>query len=182
MPGTAETTLARVLGGPEKYQMQYTVPVELSDEGQQRVVDAVRRVTGHHGKVEEVMGSLEWQTVGELSVIHVTVRPGDGRTTLSVIAERGPAGLLQLGLPMIAGLIGIGITGAIIEPTSAAGVIGVVAGSLGTAFITARTIWATTTKSFRIKLRDLMGAASRTADESAKVSNTGIDRPSNPDT
>ncbi len=169
LPAEPRSTAARILGGPDKYQMQYSVPVELSSEGQRKVIDAVRQATGHHGKVEEVMGSLEWQTVGEVSVIQMTVSPSEGSTTVRVLVNRGPAGGLQYGLTMVAGFAGMGIVGAILEPTTAAGIIGVVVGTLGTAAITARTIWATTTKSFRKKLNHLMSAASRAADEAAEA-------------
>jgi hypothetical protein len=165
LPATDTSALTRFFGGPSTYQMEYTVAGELSKEDLGRVVDAVRRATGHHGKVEEVLGSFDWQTVGELNQIHVTVSPREGQTSLRVIGDRGPAAGLTFLLPGLAGLVSIGIVGAIIEPTTVAGVAGVIAGCLSGGFLTGRTLWVATTKSFRRKLRDLMSAASRAVDD-----------------
>jgi hypothetical protein len=167
LPLGADNTTARILGGPSKYQMEYTASGQLSEADLGRVIDAIRRATGQQGKVTEVFGSLEWQTVGEVSQIHVTVSPRDKQTSLKVMGDRGATGALLFGIIGIAGgLVSTGIAGAIIEPTSVAGVVGLVTGCLGTGFLTARTIWATTAKGFRSKLRDLMTAASKAIDES----------------
>ncbi|UCC82111.1 MAG: hypothetical protein JSW46_14085 [Gemmatimonadota bacterium] len=168
-PVAGEGALVRLFGGPSLYQMQYTAAGEISRDSLTRVVDAIRRVTGHQGKVTEVLGSLEWETVGELSLIHVTVSPLEGQTVVRVLANRGPAGGLTYFLPGVVGLLGIGIIGAITEPTTAVGITSLVAGCLGGAFLTARTIFKTTTKRFRSKLRDLMDATSRAIDETLET-------------
>lgn len=96
----------------------------------------------------------------------MTVSPREGETSLKVIADRGPAGALVFGLLGAGGgLVSMGIVGAVIEPTSVAGVAGVVAACLGGGFFAARTVWATATKAFNARLRNLMGAASRAVDE-----------------
>ena len=170
LPTTAETTAARIFGGPSKYQLEYRAPGQLSKEDLGRVIDAVRQATGHQGKVTEVPGSLEWRTEGELSQIHLTVSPREGETSVKVIADRGPAGALVFGLLGAGGgLVSMGIVGAIIEPTSVFGVSGIVAACLGGALFTARTVWVTTTKGFRSRLRGLMGATSKAIDESVEA-------------
>ncbi len=180
VPATAESAAARFFGGPQKYRLEHIAQGELSREGLSRVVDAIRRSTGQQGKLEEALGSLEWQTVGELSQIHVTVSPRGDETSVQVIGDRGAAGAVLIVLPMIAGAVGIGITGAIIEPTSLVGTAAVVAAPLTAAFLAARTIWATTTKRFAQKLRDLMDTTSRSVEENVQAPRLP-DEPSEPD-
>lgn len=169
MLSVEESTAAKVLGGPSLYQMEYTATGEISREGLTRVVHAVRRVTGNQGKVTEVLGSLEWESVGETSQIHVTVTPRDGQTTLRVLANRRATGVILYMVPGTVGLLSIGIIGGIIEPTTFAGVASIVAGCLGGAFLTSRTIFKTTAGRFQSKLRDLMSATSRAVDETLKL-------------
>lgn len=169
LPAAGEGKLARLLGGPSLYQMEYTATGEISRDGLSRVVDAIRRVTNHQGKVTEVLGSLEWQTVAETTQIHVTVSPREGQTAVRVLANRGGTGFLLYFLSSVVGFISIGIIGAITEPTTAVGITSLVAGCLGTAFLTARTTFKTTTMRFRSKLRDLMDATSRAVDETLET-------------
>ncbi len=174
---TEESAAARLFGGPQKYRMEYIARGELSRDDLSRVVDAIRRSTGHQGKLKEALGSMEWQTVGELSQINVTVSPHEGETSIQIIGDRGAASAVLFIVPIVVGAIGIGITGAILEPTGVAGIAGVVAGPLAAAFLTARTIWATTTKRFRKKLRGLMDAVSRTVDENVQIPAPGREPP-----
>lgn len=170
LPATEESAAARFFGGPQRYRLEYTARGELSRDGLNRVVDSIRRTTGHQGKLEEALGSMEWQTVGELSQIAVRVSPHEGETSIQIIGDRSAASAVLFIVPMVIGAIGIGITGAVVEPTSVAGIVGVITGPLTAAFLTGRTIWATTTKRFRRKLRDLMDAVSRTVDENVQIS------------
>jgi hypothetical protein len=165
LPAAGAGALVRVFGGPGLYQMEYTATGEISRDGLTRVVDAIRRVTGHQGKVTEVLGSLEWETVGELSQIHVTVSTVEGQTAVRVLANRELAGALTYFLSGVVGLIGMGIIGAITEPTTVLGITSLVAGCLGGAFLTSRTLFKSTAKRFSSKLRDLMGAMSGAVDE-----------------
>jgi hypothetical protein len=170
LPTTTVSTAARVLGGPSKYQMEYTVPGELSKEDFGRVIDAIRQATGKTGKVDEVLGSLEWQTVGETSQVHVTVSSREQQTTVIVMADRGATGAIVFGvIGTLGGVVSTGIAGGIIEPTTVAGVVALLAACLGGGFLTARTIWATTGKGFRSMLCNLMAATSKAIDERVKA-------------
>ncbi|UCC72998.1 MAG: hypothetical protein JSV86_00045 [Gemmatimonadota bacterium] len=153
--------------------MEHTATGEISRDGLTRVVDAIRRVTGHQGKVSEVLGSLEWQTVGETSQIHVTVTPREGQTAVRVLANRGPTGALLYFLLGVAGLISMGVIGAIIQPTTVVGIASLVAGCLGGSFLTSRTIFKSTTTRFRSKLRDLVSATTRAVDETLELESGG---------
>lgn len=177
IPATEESAAARFFGGPQRYRMEYTARGELSRDGLNRVVDSIRRSTGHQGKLEEALGSMEWQTVGELSQIAVRASPHEGETSIQIIGDRGAASAALFIVPLVVGAIGIGVTGAIVEPTSVAGIVGVVAGPLTAAFLTGRTIWATTTRRFRKRLRDLMDAVSRTVDENVQTPAAGAEPP-----
>jgi hypothetical protein len=168
LPTSSESTAARLLGGPQTYQLEYRVDAELPRERLSRVVDAIRQATGHQGKVTEALGSTEWETVGQLSQVHVTVSPREGETSVRLIADRGAAGVFLFVVPMSLGAIAIGIVGAIIEPTGAAEIIAVVATPLATGFLTARTLWAATTKAFKKKLQGLLEATSKAVDENLR--------------
>lgn len=162
VPRTGAGKMARLFGGPSVYQMEYSVAGEFPKDDFGKVVDAIRRITGHQGQVTEVLGSLEWQTVGEVSQILVTVSPRDGLTSVKILANRGPAAVLTFVFPGLAGLIGIGIAGAIIEPSTVPGVLSIIVAALGGAFLTSRTIWKATTARFRTRLRELMASLSTT--------------------
>jgi hypothetical protein len=162
------STLARVFGGPTTYELLHASEGEVPREEYGKVVEAIRRATSHQGDVTELLGSLEWKTVGEPSQIHVTVSPREGHTAVRVFADRGPAGLLTYLLPGIAGLLAIGIGGAILEPNTVVGVGLLIGASLGSALVTGRTIWKATTARFRSRLGNLMGNLSQVVDESAQ--------------
>ena len=161
--------------------MEYTAPGHLSKDDFGRVLDAIRQATGNTGKVDEVLGSLEWQTVGETSQVHVTVSSREDQTTVKVLADRGATGAILFGvIGTVGGFVSMGIAGAIIEPTTVAGVVGLVSACLGGGFLTARTIWTATGKGFRSKLRNLMASTSKAIDESVKAPELPGDRSETP--
>ncbi len=166
VPRTAGGKIVRLFGGPSLYQMEYTAKGEVPREDMGKLVDAIRQVTGHQGEVTEVLGSLEWKTVGEVSQILVTVSPRDGQTSVKILANRAGAGVLTFLFPGLAGLVSIGIAGAIIEPSTVTGVLSIIVAAVGGAFLTSRTIWTTTTSRFRARLHELMGALSTTVEHS----------------
>jgi hypothetical protein len=170
LPTTTESLETRIFGIPSKYQMEYTAPGRLPKEEFGRVIDAIRQATGHTGKVGEVLGSLEWETVGETSQIHVTVSSREEQTTVKVMADRGPTGAVHFGvIGLIGGLLSMGVAGAIIRPDTVAGVVALVSACMGGSFLAARTIFITTGRGFRSKLRNLMVSATKVIDESVKA-------------
>jgi hypothetical protein len=70
-------------------------------------------------------------------------------------------------LPGIAGLLAIGIGGAVLEPNTVVGVGSLIGASLGGALVTGRTIWKTTTARFRVRIGKLMRGLPQAVDESA---------------
>lgn len=170
LPRTTTSRLARVFGGPSKYQLEYSAAEEISRDDFGKIVDAIRKAAGHQGEVSEVLGSLEWKTVGELSQIHVTVSPRDGQTFVRVLADRGPAGALTFIFPGLAGILGFVIAGAITEPSTALEILSLAAIAMSGAFLTARTIWKTTTSRFRPRLLNIMQAVSGAVESSLQSS------------
>ena len=166
VPRTDEGKMVRFFGGPSLYQMEYTAKGEIPREDMGKLVDAIRHVTGHQGEVTEVLGSLEWKTVGEVSQILVTVSPRDGQTSVKILANRGGAGVLTFLFPGFAGLVSIAIAGAIIEPSTVPGVLSIIVAAVGGAFLTSRTIWKATTSRFRARLHELMASLSTTVEHS----------------
>lgn len=173
VPRTHEGKMVRLFGGPGLYHMEYSVEGEIAKDDFGTMVDAVRRVTGHQGQVTEVLGSIEWKTVGEVSQLLVSVSPRDGRTIVKIMANREPAAILTFLFPGLAGLIGIGIAGAIIEPSTVPGVLSIIVAAVGGAFLTSRTIWKATTARFRARLHELMTSLSTTAERALKAPKEG---------
>ncbi len=89
---------------------------------------------------------------------------------MRVIADRGGVAFLVYFLSTVGWLIGMGISGAVLEPSTAPAVIALVTGALGGAFVTARSLWKTTTARFRSQLSNLMGGLTRAVDESLRDS------------
>ena len=125
------------------------VPGRLPPEEMGRILEQIRRAAEHQGEAAEVLGGVEWKTVGELSAINVNISPRGDSTSIQIVGDRGPAGGITFVFPTAAAALLIGALGASFEPTSAAGILSLVTGTLGAGFITARTIWSSGTKKFR---------------------------------
>ena len=181
LPATTPGRAARFFGGTDKYRMEYTAPGVLSKDDFGRVIDAVRQATGNTGKVSEVLGALEWETVGWTSPIHVTVSSREEKTTIKVMADRGPTGAIHFGvIGIVGGFLSMGIAGAIIQPETLPGIVGLVAACFSGGLLAARTLWTTTGKGYRSILRRLMAGASKAIDDSVKPAQLPGDRSKTP--
>lgn len=158
---------ARVFGGPANFDAQYEARGELPREQYGDVVEAIRRVTGRSGKVSEVLGGLEWKSVGDTTQLTVTVRPGNGGTKVQILADRGGSALLAYLFPSMGALIGGAIAGATIEPGVGLGV-AIMGTAAAAGFATARTIWATATRRFRRKFSALVDAVTTHVERGAQ--------------
>ncbi len=166
LPEHNRDRLVTLFGGPTKYRLEQTLTGRVSEEDLSRILQAIRRVATHQGKTEHVLDSLEWQTVGEVSQVFVNVSARDDGTTIEVVGDRGPAGVLTFLPPAMVSLIGSLVLGSTFEPSAALGV--AIAGVLGGTFIVARTVWNRTGAAFRKKLGTIMDEASRTAEGALK--------------
>ena len=161
---------AKIFGGPDKYHLNCEIPGSLPPEEMGRILEEIRRAAEHQGEASEVLGGVEWKTVGELSAINVNISPRGDSTSVQIVGNRGPAGGVTFVFPMMASGILVGILGASFEPTSAAGIISLVTGTLGAGFLTARTIWSTTSRTFRKRLTGLMDQVSQAVERTARPS------------
>jgi hypothetical protein len=158
---------AAIFGGPDKYHLDCEVPGTLPAEEMGRILEEIRRAAEHQGEASEVLGGVEWKTVGELSAINVNISPRGDSTSIQIVGNRGPAGGLTFIFPMMGAGVLVGVLGAIFEPTSAAGVVSLVTGTLGAGFLTARTIWSSSTRKFRKRLTRLMDRVSLAVERTA---------------
>jgi hypothetical protein len=160
---------AAIFGGPSKYHLEFEIPGTLPPEERGRILEVIRRMAEHQGEAKEVLGGVEWKTVGELSAINVNVSPRGDRTSIQIVGDRGPAGGATFIFPMAAAAILMGALGGTLEPTSVAGIVSLVTGMLGGGFLVARTIWVRGSKKFRRKLTGIMDALSGTVEEVAQL-------------
>ena len=158
---------AAIFGGPDKYHLDCEIPGTLPAEVMGRILEEIRRAAEHQGEASEVLGGVEWKTVGELSAINVNISPRGESTSIQIVGNRGPAGGLTFIFPMMGAGVLVGVLGAIFEPTSVAGIVSLVTGTLGAGFLTARTIWSSSTRKFRKRLTRLMDRVSLAVEKTA---------------
>jgi hypothetical protein len=103
----------------------------------------------------DVLGALEWKSVGWTNQVHVTVAPRDGKTAVRILADRSATAVLATLFPILGWLIAAGVTASSIDAvglTAAAVVGGAALGAVGTV----RLLWRHTGRSLGHRLRDLM--------------------------
>jgi len=158
---------AAIFGGPGTYHLSFEVPGRLPPEEYRRILELIRKVLEHQGEASEVLGGVEWKTAGQVSVVNVNISPQGDFTSIQIVGDRAGAGALTFTMPMAGGAILMGALGAILEPTTAAGIVALVGGVLGSAFLFARTLWVSSGKRFHRRLTRLMdslsGAVARAA-------------------
>jgi hypothetical protein len=147
---------ASIFGGPSKFHLDCEIPGRLPPGEMGRILGEIRRAAEHQGEASEVLGGVEWKTVGELSAINVNISPRGDSTNIQIVGDRGAAGAVTFVFPMMAAAIMVGWLGAAFEPTSAAGIVSLVTGTLGAGFLAARTLWVSNSRKFRKRLTGLM--------------------------
>jgi len=157
----------KIFGGPEKFHLGCEIPGRLPPEEMGRIVEEIRRAAEHQGEASEVLGGVEWKTVGELSAINVNISPRGDSTSIQIVGNRGPAAGVTFIFPMAASAALVGALGAAFDSDTAVGIISLIGGTLGSGFLFARTVWASGTKKFRKRLTHLMDAVSRSAGQAA---------------
>jgi hypothetical protein len=158
---------AAIFGGPDKYHLDCEIPGSLPPEGIGRILEEIRRAAAHQGEASEVLGGVAWKTVGELSAINVNISPRGESTSVQIVGDRGAAGGATFIFPVMGSAILVGALGAIFEPTSAAGIVSLVTGTLGAGFLTARTLWVRSSRKFKNRLTLLMDTVSRAVERTA---------------
>ncbi|MGW8265100.1 MAG: hypothetical protein ACWGSQ_01965 [Longimicrobiales bacterium] len=168
---------AAIFGSPGTYHLEFEVPGRLLPEEYSRLLDLIRRIMEHQGEASEVLGGVAWKTVGQLSIVNVNISPRGESTSIQIVADRGGAGALTFTFPVAGAAVLTGALGAIFEPTTAVGIVGLVGGLLGSGFLFARTLWVSQGKKFHRRLTRLMdelsGAVGRAALPSGTPSSEG---------
>jgi len=157
----------RIFGGPGTYHLSFQAPGRLPPEAYRAILELIRRTLEHQGEVAEVLGGVEWKTVGEVSAINVNISPRGGSTSIQIVGDRGAAGAITFIFPMIGSAILMGALGGALQPESAAGIVGLIAGTLGGGFLFARTLYVTQGRKFRRRLARLMEGLSGAVEAAA---------------
>jgi hypothetical protein len=160
LPEKQLSLVARATGGPTRYRLEHSGPTVEKDD-LSRILDVIRRETGHHGKVTNELDGITWETVGEVSQVHVSLAPRDGGTEVRLTVNRDAAFMLTWFFSVLGALVGAGITGAIVEPATVLGGVGIVGAALGGGLTLARTLWGRSTKAVREKTHRLMEMLTR---------------------
>lgn len=163
-----ESPVHALLGGPTRYRLEASVSGWLPEERLPHVLDAIRRAADHHGEADSELGSLAWKTVGEVSQLHVVVRPEGDRASVQLSADRSGAFILTWFLSVAGGMVGAGIIGAITEPTTLLGGVSLFAGMTAAGLGTARTLWARGTRRFRTRFSGLFHAVRQAVESSTE--------------
>ena len=150
----------KLLGGPRSHHVSDTFARTLTAAQQVELLDVIRGAVRHSGEVREVMGSLEWRTVGRMSQTTVTINSDDDSVAVRVFNDLSGIAVLTW-VPAI--VIGLGVGGIVVDTLQPSLLVTVsilgVAAAVGAGV--ARTIWSATTGFFR-------GRTERLRDEIAR--------------
>lgn len=159
-----------VFGMPGKVSMEFEVPGRLPPEELGRILELIRKEVGQQGETKEVLGGVEWKTVGDVSAVHVNLSPRGDSTSVQIVGDRSAAGALSFTFPIAGSAVLIGALGGAFEPSSAVGIASLIGGLLGSGFVVGRTIWVTTGRRFQRKLTRLMDHLSEAVERIAQPS------------
>ncbi|NJD19123.1 MAG: hypothetical protein FIA95_07565 [Gemmatimonadetes bacterium] len=155
------TGLTRFLGGSARHRAPASVPAVLAPEAYPAVLDAIRSATGRHGEARETLGSLEWHAADGVTRLYVTVTPGPEATHVVLTADRSGGQAAVWVASIFASLFAVGVTGAIVAPSTVEGGLGLGAGILGAGLLTARTLWASATRRFKERMEGALERITR---------------------
>ncbi len=122
-----------------RFRTRRVVPGTLDAEALGRAIDAIRHELGAQGEVHEELGRTVWTARGDVTATHVTLVTEREHTLVEVSADRAA---LSVVIPTALGLALSGVAGAVIEPSTIAGGVALVAGMTTGAFAAARVAWA----------------------------------------
>ncbi|HSG09082.1 MAG TPA: hypothetical protein VLA36_12040 [Longimicrobiales bacterium] len=146
------TQSSRLWGGPLRHTRRDVVAGTMDPGSLARVVDTIRDAAGQSGEVKEELGRVVWSSIGEPTQIRVSLAPDEDGTGVVVSADRNGAFVLTWTFPVLAGMVGAGITGAIIEPATVAGGVALFGGMTAGGLVVARALWGRSTRAVGRKL------------------------------
>jgi hypothetical protein len=144
-----------------KFHMELFAPAKLSESELAELPSVIRQVLQHQGRVHEVLGTVEWTSVGEPSQIAVVIRPTENGTKIEMSANREGSAVLSFVPTTLGGTLLGAIIGATTEPNVGVGIALMAAtatagASLGWA------IWQRNTAHFKRKMLRLADALRET--------------------
>ena len=154
LPLAGQGVFGRLFGGSVRQETRLVHPAALSRAQLQELVMTIRTVMQHQGRTREVLGAMEWTTVGEVSQVAVTVRTDGGQTVVHVMADRSGAAFVTPLVSIALGAFMAAITGSIIEPGVAGGV-AIMGTGLAGGVAMALALWRRSTREFQRKLARL---------------------------
>lgn len=138
-----------LLGGPLTHHLGDTFARTLTDAERIELVDVIRGVLKHQGEVNEVMGSLEWKTVGRMAQRTVTINSSDESVAVRVFGDLTGIAALTWVASIATGLAAGGIIVDSLQPASLLVGAWILAGWGAVGVGVARTIWSATNRAFR---------------------------------
>lgn len=138
-----------LLGGPLSHHLGDSFARTLTDTERLELLDVIRGALKHQGVINEVMGSLEWKTIGRMDQLKVTITSSDERVAVRVVSDVSGLAALTWVVSIVTGLVAGGIVVFTLQTGSllvAASILGA-GGTVGVGV--ARTIWSATTSAFR---------------------------------
>ena len=147
------TKRAPLLGAPTTYQVSRFVEGEVPEAEFAELLDAIRRVTGRHGEVNRVLGSLEWRTMGPRGETYVTISPRQGKTAMRIGGQYGLGAGLVYG---VVGTIGAALLVGTSVSTGSAIDLGTLAAVGAGSYLAARTAWQVVAARTERRLRKIL--------------------------
>jgi hypothetical protein len=151
----------RLLGGPTRYRLSRSTSGKASPDEMARVVDMIREELGAHGRVSSELDGVTWESEGDLSRIHVTLRPTGDRTDVRVSVNRDAAFITTWFLSVTAGIVSASVTGAVLDPATVAGGAVILGTGVAGGLTLARGLWALSTRTVRTRAEALMDLIQR---------------------
>ena len=100
---------AAIFGGPSKFYLDCEIPGRLPPEEMGRILEQIRRAAKHQGEASEVLGGVEWKTVGELSAINVNISPRGDSTSIQIVGDLSGAGAFTFTFSMVVAAVLVGV-------------------------------------------------------------------------
>jgi len=137
-----------LLGGSTSYLVQDDFTRTLTRSQQAELLDVIRACLRNQGVVRDVVGSVEWTSVGQSTRTRVTVGADEERVSIRVFTDLSGVAAMTWVVTIVSSLGGAAIIVDLVQPSFLAALpIFGIAGVVGVGV--ARTIWSTTRKLFR---------------------------------
>ncbi len=137
-----------LLGGPLTHHVGDTYARALTQSQRVELVDVIRQALRHPGEVRDVMGSIEWRSVGQLGRTKVTIHAHKESVSIRVFADLSGLAAGIWGASMLASMILGSVVVDIVHPTFL-GALPILGAAAVVGAGVARTLWSATTKFFR---------------------------------